>query len=157
MSRQDDALFRAFQEDHAVLGRGFHEISTCLRGEDLVGACAAARRVDREAGAHIVFEEEVFYPTLRKLIGGDDVDALYGDHGAGYEVVRELTEADPEVPIPDARRKELLRASESMERHIAHCEDLFGALGRIPAEERRALYQRLTELRARGPRWTEWK
>jgi hypothetical protein len=41
-----------------------------------------------------------------------------------------------------------------MESHIAECGELFGAMGRMPPEEQRAVYRELLELRSRGPRWT---
>ncbi len=56
-------LLEAFQQDHVMLGRGFNELSCCLRAGDPAGACAAARRLYEEAGAHIGFEEEDFYPV----------------------------------------------------------------------------------------------
>ena len=68
-------LLEAFRHDHVMLGRGFNELSNCLRAGDAVGACAAARRLHDAAGAHIGFEEEEYYPALvrssaRRRCGG---------------------------------------------------------------------------------------
>ena len=65
-------LLAAFREDHAVLGRGFNELSCCLRAGDILGAGKAARRIYEEAGPHICFEEEDFYPALVPLAGRAD-------------------------------------------------------------------------------------
>jgi hypothetical protein len=62
-------LLEAFEQDHVMLGRGFNQLSCCLRAGDPTGACAAARRLCEEAGAHIGFEEEGFYPALVPLLG----------------------------------------------------------------------------------------
>ena len=36
-------LLEAFQRDHVILGRGFNELSSCLRVYDATGAWAAVR------------------------------------------------------------------------------------------------------------------
>jgi Hemerythrin HHE cation binding domain len=80
-------LFEAFGEDHAVLGRGLHELSTRLRGGDLTVAKLYAERLDREAGAHIGFEERCFYPALRPLLGDAEVERLRCEHRQGLWVI----------------------------------------------------------------------
>lgn len=132
MARARDELLKAFHEDHAVLGRGFHRISTCLRAGDLAGAKAVATALDDDVGAHIAFEERHFYPALVSLLGEDHVMALLGEHKQGVEVIRALGRGSAQAPLGDDRRLELLRASEAMERHIAECGELFEAMGRIP-------------------------
>ena len=66
-------LLACFREHHAMLGRGFNELSCCLRAGDSVGAGRAARQIYEEAGPHICFEEEDFYPALVPLLGGLEV------------------------------------------------------------------------------------
>lgn len=155
MMNASTALFEAFREDHAVLGRGFHDISALLRARDLEGARARAGRLDREAGAHMAFEEGHFYPALRPLIGDTRVDRLHAEHEKGLEVVRRLSESAAETPVTEAQCLELLRCSELMESHVAECGELFGTLGRIPPDDQAALYERLLVLRRQAPRWTE--
>lgn len=156
MSGAKDELLKAFREDHAVLGRGFHRISTCLRAGDLAGAREAATLLDRDAGAHIAFEERHFYPALVPLFGEDHVQGLLGEHKEGTAVIRALGAGSTPAQFEDARRLELLRASEAMERHIAECGELFEAMGRIPEDEQTALLDNLLVLRAEHPVWTDY-
>ena len=151
----DDPLFVAFREDHAVLGRGFHDLSQSLRARDIAAARAAAQRVDELAGAHIAFEERHFYPALVALIGEDDVARLFEEHEIGLSVIEELLAAAAAQTLGDAQWRSLLERSQEMEQHIAECGELFGAMGRIPPGEREALHQHLLELRRAGPRWTD--
>ena len=67
MNARPSDLFEAFREDHAVLGRDLHEISEHLRGGDLLRR-RPRRALNREAGAHIAFEEQ-FFSDLRRLLG----------------------------------------------------------------------------------------
>ncbi|QXP87133.1 hemerythrin domain-containing protein [Methylococcus capsulatus] len=147
-------LFDAFREDHAVLGRGFHELSQCLRGADAAGAREAAERIDTTAGAHIAFEEKHFYPALAHMLGSTEVRRLYSEHGKGLEAVRALLEHEPGAPLPEDERTRLMELSRAMEAHIAECGEMFAAMERLPEEDQAALYRELTVWRERHPRWT---
>lgn len=150
----DDPLFAAFREDHAVLGRGFHDLSQSLRAQDIAAARAAAQRLNELAGAHIAFEEQHFYPALVPLIGEDDVARLFQEHKIGLSVIEELL-ADGAETLADAQWRSLLERAQEMEQHIAECGELFGAMGRIAPAERDALHRHLLALRRAGPRWTD--
>lgn len=146
-------LIRAFREDHAVLGRGFYELSTALRGRDLEAARAAARRLNEEAGPHIAFEELHFYPQLEPLLGKDEVARLYAEHGLGLGVVRRLLAAKQTAKLSEADYAALIEDSEVMERHITECGELFAAMGRIPVAQQERLLRELEELRRQKPSW----
>ncbi len=155
MGQIRDELLRAFREDHAILGRGFHQISSALRAGSEAEASAAAAKVDRDAGAHIAFEERYFYPALVPLLGEGHVKGLMQEHAEGLTVVRALGTLPTAPGLPEERRRTLLRASEAMETHIAECGELFEAIGRIPEAEQAALLDQLLRLRAEHPAWTD--
>lgn len=148
-------LFDAFRQDHDLLGRGLYEVSTALRGGDLREACRAARRLDREAGAHIAFEEEYFYPALRLLLGDTDVDRFYGEHDIGLGALQSLIELPDDAAISAADRARLIKDLELMQAHVAECGELFGAMGRIPDREQAKLLRQLIALREGAPLWSE--
>ena len=149
-------LFQAFQEDHALLGKGFYELSTCLRGNDLHGARTVARRLDREAGAHIAFEEECFYPALAKQ-SHMETDRLLDEHGEGLTVIRTLLELDDTEEISTEMRNGLLADSQAMEDHIAECGGLFDAIAQMTDEQQQALYEELVAWREKKPSWIEYE
>ena len=140
-------LLEAFRQDHAILGRGFNELSCCLRAEDAAGAYGAARRLYEEAGAHIGFEEEDFYPALVPLLGEAAVRRMYQEHCCGFDVIHTLLGRGPDRPLPRDLGERLLAQSEVMEGHIADCGELFHALQHIPAASQQALYDKLIEWR----------
>lgn len=148
-------LFEAFREDHAILGRGFHELSALLRTGDVAGAKQRAARLDREAGSHIAFEEQAFYPLLRELLGPADTDRLYHEHDAGLEVLRALAALPERFLLIEEERLRLLGLSEAMESHIAECGELFEVMGRIPPGKLDELLDSLRRFREQAPRWTE--
>jgi hypothetical protein len=156
MNTRRSALFEAFKEDHAVLGRGLHQLSTHLRGGDVVAAKACAERVDREAGAHIAFEESFFYPALRRLLGDAEADRLYQEHARGLSVIKALAELSRDATLTEAERQIMLHDTELMEVHVAECGELFGAMGRVPLDEQEALYNELLTLRKKAPLWSEF-
>lgn len=153
MAHQKNSLFEAFHADHATLGKGFHELSQCLRGGDLDATRQVARRIDMEAGAHIAFEEEHFYQALVPLLGAAEVEKMYREHGDGLEVVQAVMQAKA---LDEQHKAELLKKSQAMETHIAECGDLFAAMGRIPAEQQAELHRHLLEWRDSNPRWIDY-
>ncbi len=153
MAEENADLFSAFAEDHAFLGTCFHELSQALRAGDLSTARTLAARLDREAGAHIAFEEEQFYPELVGLLGEAEVERMHAEHRDGLEVVQRLCSQGPASEPSEAKRRHLLTLSEGMETHIADCGDLFEAMGRIPPREQELLHAALVEWRLRHPEW----
>jgi hypothetical protein len=151
-----NTLLLRFQEDHALLGAGFHQLSQCLRGQDVDGARAIARRLDESAGAHIAFEEEEFYPCLVPLVGAEEVRRMCGTHRSGLRVIRTLGASDRGEPLDQETCTRLLRRSEQMEDHIADCGELFATMGRIPVEQQQDLHDRLLQWRQRRPKWTDY-
>lgn len=152
----NDPLLAAFREDHAVLGRGFHDLSQSLRARDIRAARTAAHHLDTMAGAHIAFEERYFYPSLIPLLGGDEVERLLHEHGHGLGAIREILAISDRGTVQESQWDALLERSQEMEQHIAECGELFGVMGRIVPVEREALYQLLLKLRREAPRWTDF-
>ncbi len=151
------ALHKAFREDHAMLGGALHALRTALADGDLCAAREIAARVDREAGAHIAFEEKDFYPALKAILPREEVAGMYRDHHEGYGVVRELLDLDPGDAVSQARRKSLIERVEHMEAHVAECGELFGALRRMSDDDNQSLLSRLRQWRENAPSWSEVK
>lgn len=155
MNPAKTSLFEAFHADHATLGRGFHELSQSIRGNDFALARSIAERIDSEAGAHIAFEEKHFYVALIPMLGKEQVGKMLDEHAGGFEVVRALLSDRSRTEWDEKTRAQLLQQSEAMETHIAECGDLFAAMGRIPAEEQATLLGHLLRWRRSKPRWSD--
>lgn len=150
------ALINAFKEDHAILGRGLYAIAQCLRAGDIKGARAAAKRLDKEVGAHIAFEEEAFYPVLGRFLSSEDIERMYAEHGQGLAAVRALKDVPPDVDLSKEECERLMTEVEEMERHVEGCGELFEHMGRIPEEEQADLLRRLLDWRRKHPMWTDY-
>ena len=148
-------LFEAFREDHAKLGKGFFELSQSLRANDLGRAKAIARELDAEAGAHVAFEEQHFYPRLRPLLGDADVDRMATEHETGLEVINTLERQPADEKLSAIKKAKLLKDADAMSTHIAECGELFGAIGRLSADELQGLLDELLAWRQKRPTWSE--
>ena len=148
-------LFDAFREDHTKLGKGFFDLCQSLRAGDLDRAKAIADELDLDAGAHVAFEEQHFYPKLRTLLDDADVDRMETEHGVGLEVIKALKGRSQDEGLPAATKAKLVQDAETMSTHIAECGELFGAIGRLDATEQQSLLDQLLAWRERRPRWSE--
>lgn len=156
MAEENTDLFNAFAEDHACLGKGFFELSSALRAKDRTTARAVAERLDRDAGAHIAFEEEDFYSTLAGLLGEREIERMRAEHREGLDVVDRLCAPAKVAPPTESSWQSMLRKSERMERHIAECGELFEAIGRLPPSEQEYLHDKLIEWRLKRPGWRRY-
>jgi len=156
MTGNASTLFEAFREDHAALGRGLHELAQWLRADNPGRAAECASRIDETAGPHIAFEEEHFYPALRRILGDADVEQMYRGHEKGLDILHAVMALPAHQPIDARTRQRLLAGTAAMERHVADCGELFEAMGRIPRDEQESLRRELFEWRRRAPRWTSY-
>lgn len=140
-----------------MLGGALHQLRTALADDDFSTARELATRIDREAGAHIAFEERDFYPALSAILPRKEVAGMYRDHSEGYSLVRDLLERDAGSGLSDEERRSLIERVEDMETHVAECGELFGAIRRLSDERNEALLFRLHEWREEAPTWTELK
>lgn len=150
-----DKLFKAFKNDHAALGRGLHELREALAAGDADGAKKAAARIDREAGAHIAFEEADFYPALKPFLSGKEVADMYQEHADGFALINSILSADDAEQLGETRRQMLIKAVENMQTHVSECGELFGAMGGLSSAEHKRLLEELNRWRKKAPRWTD--
>lgn len=153
--RTTERLVDAFEEDHRDLTEGLDHLVRALRADDLERAFELADRVDRTVGAHIDFEESVFYPQLEKTLGKEFVSRLFHEHDAGKSAIRSLLEArDLGVVDPEARREILADLDTALE-HALSCGTLLSHLDSLDEEQLETMLRRLHEARERGRRWSE--
>jgi len=148
-------LFDAFREDHARLGRALHALGERLRAEDVAGAREVAETLDREAGAHIAFEEFDFYPALLPFLSRDEIDAMHLEHSEALALLGDMKQLGDGALGERSLRDALLDRVQAMERHVSDCGELFGVMGGLDAAAQRHLLERLDEWRGRAPRWSE--
>ncbi len=153
MTQVNHKLFDAFREDHAVLGRGLHELRSLILAGDIGNLKTASKRLDRAAGGHIAFEEEDFYPALKSFLSSSEVDGMYADHAFGAETLKKIAELDK---LGQHQQKQLLQRLDNMEQHVSECGELFGALGGLEDVRKEELYEQLLRWRRVAPGWTEY-
>jgi len=150
-SRQQ--LFDAFRADHALLGSGIHLLGECVRQEDWEGARSTAAKVSKEAGPHIAFEEEDFYPALSDIIEDSEIDEMYDQHEHGRLLIERILSLDDDELSKPAIKDELLATINDVEGHIADCGELFGVMGGLDDIDIDNLLEHLQARRLDSPNW----
>ena len=145
------ALFTAFQADHALLGRGLAELRGYLLDDEPERLRQTARGLLRTAGAHIAFEEHDFYPALRARLSDAEVGTMYREHAEGRDMLARIADATDEELRDASNSDELLIGIEALERHVAGCGDLFGAMGGLSEQEACQLLRKLKAWRKQAP------
>jgi hypothetical protein len=148
-------LREAFHQDHRVLVRDLKALREALLSRDVGEATRLADELDRAVGPHMQFEEEVFYPTLEKVLGRKFVDNLYDEHAEGQAAVRALGARPEGEPFRREERDRLLVQVELALNHALSCGTLTSHLAALSPEVRSEMLVQLLEIRARGGRWTE--
>ena len=148
-------LEAAFREDHQQLMRGLRAVLRALEARDDASAVRLARELDRAAGPHMAFEEEVFYPRVAESRGQDFVDGLVSEHAVGQRAISVLAESGVEASMTEAQRAQLIEDLELALSHALSCGTLLSEIRESEPERERQELERLRELRERGQRWSE--
>jgi len=154
MTELERTLLGVFQEDHQILTRGLHAVLEALRRGDDDAARALAESMDRDAGAHMQFEEQVFYPELRARLGDEFVDQLYREHAIGQRAVRALLSSEGAQLTNDARRA-IIGQLETAHEHVLSCGTIASALAELAPAQQDEMLARLDAMRTRHRRWTD--
>ena len=153
--RTTQRLVDAFEEDHRRLTQGLEELVQALRADDLERATELAERVDRAVGAHIDFEEGVFYPQLEKTLGSKFVSRLFHEHDAGKSAIRSLLAVRERGDLDAETRGEILADLDIALEHALSCGTLLSHLDRLDEEQLATMLRQLHEARERGRRWSQ--
>ncbi len=138
-----------------MLTRGLHALTEALRHGELGDAVRQADELDRAVGPHIAFEERVYYPQLRRVLGDAFVQKLYGEHTVGVHAVQHLIAHDPACPLDAAETERLLDDLETAFEHAKSCGTLLSHLEHLPEEAQHRMLEQLEAMRTSGVRWTE--
>jgi len=150
-------LFNAFKADHALLGSGFYTLATCLRNKNISDAKSVATKINIDAGPHIAFEEEVFYPILKRFIKPQELDKMYSEHQLGRALLEKVLSIDESAHLKESIQKELLAEIDVIETHISQCGELFSMMKNLNEGEMQYLYDKLTDYQLLAPHWLSRK
>lgn len=148
-------LQQEFLADHRRLTKGLHKALTALEKGDDAEAIALAAAIDEDAGAHMAFEEEIFYPRLAEARGQEFVDRMVSEHEIGQRAVRALLAHTERGSVPDTEREGILENLGIALRHVLSCGTMLSELGGGEAEADREALDRLQSLREAHERWTD--
>ncbi len=146
----------AFREDHRVLARGFSRLLKAIETDEMEVAARTAEELDRCVGAHIQFEEEVFYPEIAKIKGTPFVKQLRREHRIGLGVVERLRQLDlrGETSCPEERSMLADQARMTLD-HVAGCGTLLSHVTTLDQERCARMLTKLLDLRHDARRWSE--
>lgn len=148
-------LAAAFVEDHQHLLRGFADLKRALERGDWSEAGRIADQIDRAAGPHIRFEEEVLYPRVAEARGRSFADRLYAEHAIGCDVVRRVLNLPPGSPVDSALRDRVVAGAQTALDHAVSCGTLLSHLTTLHAGQQAQLLGILEAMRRQATRWTE--
>lgn len=151
------ALSKAFLEDHRHMTRGFWKLRKALESDDIAAAIEIAGSIDETVGPHIEFEEEVYYPALREILGREFVDRLYAEHGIGQGVLQEVLHLGEKQDIEPEVRDDLVDRTSQTLQHAVSCGTLLSHLDSLAPERQQEMLDKLAAIRKRGHLWSELK
>lgn len=148
-------LHQAFLDDHRRMTRGLFRIRNALKADDLGLAVRTADEIDQLVGPHIQFEEEIYYPALRKTLGGGFVDQLYREHEIGRHAIQSLRDRQGRERLDDEERDTIVGEIDAMLEHALSCGTLLSHLEILTEEEKAKMLAQLHEFREHAQRWCE--
>ena len=148
------SLAEAFLEDHQHLTRGLSGTLTALEEGDLATAISTANELDRQAGPHIRFEEEFFYPEVARSRGSGYVSQLFREHDAGRRAVLALVDHSPGRQLTQDEESRIRAGLREALDHAVSCGTLLSHVTTLDGQKQERLLKTLLRLRNEGGRWT---
>jgi Hemerythrin HHE cation binding domain len=155
MSVDPSPLAAAFVTDHRLITRRLNRLRKAVRRDDLPAARRIAAELDRLAGPHIQFEEEVLYPHIGRILGEAYAVQLYHEHDAGRTALGRITRPGRPGAFSPAEREELERLLDTAVEHAGTCATLVSHLSEVPPQDQAEMHSRLLAARRDPLRWTE--
>ncbi len=155
MPADSSPLEEAFIEDHRHLTQGFSRLLQALEDDDLPAAVQLAAQLDRQAGAHIEFEESVLYPEVARCRGRESAERLYREHQIALAGVKFLLDCKDAAGLKPEDRVRLLEQVQIALDHAIGCGALLSHLTVLDAAQQARLLEQLQVFRRRGRRWSE--
>lgn len=90
VAKDDPKAIALLKEEHLVF-RELFDRAEDAEGDELLGV---ARELCMRVGIHMTIEEELLYPTLKPVIGADDVNEGVVEHQTGKTIIAELEQLD---------------------------------------------------------------
>ncbi len=156
MDQGRTSLESAFLADQQVLTRGFDELLRALETDDLDLAVQVAGRLDREAGSHVEFEEEVLYPLAAGARGGVEAESLVHEHGLALEAISRLSAMAAGDELTSQLRRWLIERVQIGRDHAVRFGSLSSHLTTLDDIRKRELLERFETYRKRGRSWREY-
>lgn len=149
------ALEREFVRDHQVLTQGFSQILGALEENNWTSAVEAARKVNREAGRHIAFEEAELYPRVAQQRGADFSRQLVEEHRIATDAIRFLLQHPTPDDVQPEERMELIDEVQTGLDHAISCGTLLSHLTVLDAETQQKLLDSLEQCRKEAKQMTD--
>jgi hemerythrin-like domain-containing protein len=148
-------LQQEFLDDHRKLTRDLKSLLASLERGDLGEAIAVATELDRDAGAHMAFEEEVFYPRLARVHGQPFVDRMVDEHETGQRAVKRVLDLQSGAELTESQHDELVADLRVALGHVLSCGTMLSELDSGESTADRRALDRLRQLRAEGELWSD--
>jgi hemerythrin superfamily protein len=154
-TKESISLSEAFVEDHRHLTQGLSDILQALRDDNLEEAIRMAEDLDRMAGPHMEFEEELLYPEVRKSRGSDYVSRLYREHQVALAAVKALISSKTQERLEPQLKEQILQNLKTGLDHAISCGTLLSHVTSLDHKRQDEMLTRLLDLRRIGHRWSE--
>lgn len=148
-------LEEAFVQDHRAMRRGLSAIIVDLERDDLETALREADELDRTAGGHIRFEEEVLCGEVARLRGHEYASGLYREHETVRHGIASLLAHASGKHLDQQLKQRILGDLRVGLNHAVSCGTLISHLTALDPDRQRVMLDRLRELRKSGVRWSE--
>lgn len=135
--------------------RGFWQLRKKLEAGDMPAALTIVQEINRRVGPHIEFEERVFYPLLRDVLGDEYVDRLYREHRIGKRIIEEVLALEEAGTLDDDHLQDLLERTKLTLDHAVSCGTLLSHVDALAAKRQEELLRSLMRCRDRGRLWSE--
>ncbi|MCE7882889.1 MAG: hemerythrin domain-containing protein [Actinobacteria bacterium ATB1] len=156
MSDLSDQFSEIFREEHRAVRDSLIELTEAFQEKSPEHAGKCLDTIAGLTGPHFRYEEEAMYPALVKIMGRENVEALYADHDGAIASAHRLVELAGQESLSDEDAREGVSLVLGILPHVSGCDGLSLMVERLDGTEVQDILDARVRCNAEGADLLTW-
>jgi len=150
------SLIQEFHSDHQKVVGALCDLRQSIVKRDIPQVRTILGAAEKLVGPHFKFEELYLYPALEPFLGESYTKKLYNEHDGVFRSIRRIGQLAERDSWSESDHQSATTNLELIYEHPIACDGLSLWMEKLPEEEQRGLFEKMSEVRRQGTSLSEY-